>query len=135
MNLKVCVLNLFHLFQFSLLVERHNFINSETLQNVGLLLKEWGSFAVDVPELKLLRQYHSDAVSWVSHFNDVLGRVQMQEDQNNAVDELKSIFEEGLSLKIQGIERCSFMMVMIFIFFEIHAFVYFLLFSLHCPKV
>lgn len=32
----------------------------------------------------------------------------MQEDQNNAVDELKSIFEEGLSLKIQGIERCSF---------------------------
>ncbi|KAG4987495.1 hypothetical protein JHK85_030478 [Glycine max] len=71
------------------------------LKNVGLLLKEWDGFAVDVPELKLLRQYHSDAVSWVSHFNDVLGRVQMQEDQNNAVDELKSIFEEGLSLKIQ----------------------------------
>lgn len=105
------------------------------MQNVGLLLKEWGSFAVDVPELKLLRQYHSDAVSWVSHFNDILGRVQMQENQHNAVDGLKSIFEEGLSLKIQGIERCSFMMVMIFIFFEIHAFVYFLLFSLHCPKV
>ncbi|TKY70948.1 Lysine-specific demethylase 5B [Spatholobus suberectus] len=71
------------------------------LKNVGLLLKEWDNFIVDVPELKLLRQYHSDAVSWVSHFNDVLGRVHMQRDQHNAVDELKSIFEEGLSLKIQ----------------------------------
>ncbi|ESW30492.1 hypothetical protein PHAVU_002G157500 [Phaseolus vulgaris] len=71
------------------------------LKNVGLLLKEWENFAVDVPELKLLRQYHLDTVSWVSHFNDVLGRVHMQEDQHNAVDELNSIFEAGLSLKIQ----------------------------------
>ncbi|KAK7406134.1 hypothetical protein VNO78_07753 [Psophocarpus tetragonolobus] len=71
------------------------------LKNVGLLLKEWDNFAVDVPEIKLLRQYHSDAASWVSHFNDVLGRVQMQEDQHNAVNELNSILKEGLSLKIQ----------------------------------
>lgn len=71
------------------------------LKNVGLLLKEWDSFTVDVPQLRLLRNYHSDAVSWVSHFNDVLGRVHSQEDQHNSVDELKSILEEGLSLKIQ----------------------------------
>ncbi|XP_027915357.1 lysine-specific demethylase rbr-2 isoform X3 [Vigna unguiculata] len=71
------------------------------LKNVSLLLKEWENFAVDVPELKLLRQYHSDTVSWVSHCNDVLGRVHMQEDQHNVVDKLNSIFEAGLSLKIQ----------------------------------
>ncbi|XP_073220782.1 lysine-specific demethylase JMJ17 isoform X2 [Cicer arietinum] len=71
------------------------------LKNVGLLLQEWDSFTVDVPELRLLRNYHSDAVSWVSDFNDALGRVHRQEDQHNAVDELKSILEEGLSLKIQ----------------------------------
>ncbi|CAJ2650651.1 unnamed protein product [Trifolium pratense] len=71
------------------------------LKNVGLLLKEWDSFTVDVPELRLLRNYHSDAASWVSHFNDVLERVHRQEDQHNAFDELKSILAEGLSLKIQ----------------------------------
>jgi hypothetical protein len=42
-------------------------------------------------------------VSWVSHFNNVLERVHRQEDQHNAFDELKSILEAGLSLKIQGI--------------------------------
>jgi len=104
------------------------------LQNVGLLLKEWENFAVDVPELKLLRQYHLDTVSWVSHFNDVLGRVHMQEDQHNAVDELNSIFEAGLSLKIQGIrECCSVILVKIFIF-KTHGFIYFLV-SLLCLKV
>ncbi|KAL5098856.1 hypothetical protein RYX36_003183 [Vicia faba] len=71
------------------------------LKNVGLLLKEWDSFTVDVPELRLLRNYHSDAVSWVSHFNDVLGKVHRQGDHHNAVDELKSILEKGFSLKIQ----------------------------------
>ncbi|KAL2348037.1 hypothetical protein Fmac_002037 [Flemingia macrophylla] len=71
------------------------------LKNVGLLVTEWDNFPVDVTELKLLRQYHSHAVSWVSHFNDVLGRVQTVEDHHNAVTELNCIFEEGLSLKIQ----------------------------------
>ncbi|XP_027329808.1 lysine-specific demethylase 5B isoform X2 [Abrus precatorius] len=71
------------------------------LEIVGLLLKEWENFTVDVPELKLLRQYHLDAVSWVSHTTDVLGRVHILEDQHNAAVQLKSIFEEGLSLKIQ----------------------------------
>ncbi|OIV94904.1 hypothetical protein TanjilG_22101 [Lupinus angustifolius] len=74
---------------------------SMNIKNVGLLLKEWDKFTVGVPELKLLRQYHTEAVSWVSHFNDVLRRVHMQEDQHNAVDELEYIFYEGLSLKIQ----------------------------------
>lgn len=97
------------------MVKKHKFINQGNIQNVGLLLEEWGSFAVDVPELKLIRHYHSAAVSWVSHFNEVLGRVHRQEDQHNVVEELKSILEEGLSLKIQGIvDYCSFMIVQIF---------------------
>lgn len=68
---------------------------------------------MNVPELKLLRHYHSDAVSWVSRFNDVLGRVHRQEHQHNAVDELTCILEEGLSLKIQG-NYCNFMIVRYF---------------------
>lgn len=91
------------------------------MQNVGLLLKEWDSFTVDVPELRLLRNYHSDALSWISQFNDVLGRVHRQGDHHNAVDELKSILEKGFSLKIQGIvDYCSFMIVWIFCLFSGH---------------
>jgi len=99
-----------------------------------LLLKEWENFAVDVPELKLLRQYHSDTVSWVSHCNDVLGRVHMQEDQHNVVDKLNSIFEAGLSLKIQGIRECCCVIWVNVFIFETHAFIHFLV-SLHCLKV
>ncbi|XP_020978798.1 lysine-specific demethylase 5B isoform X1 [Arachis ipaensis] len=71
------------------------------LQNVSLLLKEWDNFAVAVPELQLLRQYHSDTVLWVAHVNDLLRRAHVQGDQHNTVNELMHIFEEGSSLKIQ----------------------------------
>lgn len=84
-----------------------------------MLLKDWDNFTVDVPELKLLRHYYSDAISWVSCFNDVLGRAHEQEDQCNAVDELKRIFDEGLSLKIQGtVDSCSFIIVKNLRYFE-----------------
>jgi [histone H3]-trimethyl-L-lysine4 demethylase len=112
-----------HLVSFSVRVKKHSLINYGNMQNVGLLLKEWDSFTVDVPQLRLLRNYHSDAVSWVSHFNDVLGRVHSQEDQHNSVDELKSILEEGLSLKIQGIVDCFSLDIS-----KAHAIVYFLQF-------
>ncbi|KAI9117961.1 hypothetical protein K1719_011103 [Acacia pycnantha] len=72
-----------------------------TLKNVNLLLKEWDSFMVDVPEVKLLRQYYKDAVSWVSNFNRALGTTHEREDQHNVADELKGILKDGLSLKIQ----------------------------------
>lgn len=72
------------------------------MQNVSLLLKEWDSFMVDVPEVKLLSQYYKDAVSWVSNFNCALETTREWEDQHNVADELKSILEDGLSLKIQG---------------------------------
>ncbi|KAK4260587.1 hypothetical protein QN277_003682 [Acacia crassicarpa] len=72
-----------------------------TLKNVSLLLEEWDSFMVDVPEVKLLRQYYKDAVSWVSNFNRALGTTHEWDDQHNVADELKAILEDGLSLKIQ----------------------------------
>ncbi|KAI4315412.1 hypothetical protein L6164_028225 [Bauhinia variegata] len=71
------------------------------LKNVGVVLKEWDSFTVDIPELRLLRQYYADAISWVSHFNGVLGTVHERENLDNAVDILKQILEDGLSLKFQ----------------------------------
>ncbi|KAI4326962.1 hypothetical protein L6164_019472 [Bauhinia variegata] len=71
------------------------------LKSVGVMLKEWDNFTVDVPELKLLRQYHADVISWVSRFNGVLRTVHEREDQDNVIDELKQILEDGLSLKIQ----------------------------------
>ncbi|KAJ7944915.1 Transcription factor jumonji (JmjC) domain protein, partial [Quillaja saponaria] len=71
------------------------------LKNVEVVLKKWDSFIVDIPELKLLMQYHADAVSWISRFKGVLGAMHEREDQQNVVDELNCISKDGLSLKIQ----------------------------------
>lgn len=84
------------------MVEWDYFISIGDLQDVKFLLEEWDGFIVDVPELKLLRQYYKDAVSWVSNFNRVLVTTNEREDQHNVVDELKCILADGLSLKIQG---------------------------------
>ncbi|XP_054790180.1 lysine-specific demethylase JMJ17-like isoform X2 [Prosopis cineraria] len=70
------------------------------LKNVKMLLKEWDGFMVDVPEVKLLRKYYKDAVSWVSNFNHIVETTHEREDQHNVIDELKSILGDGLSLKI-----------------------------------
>lgn len=58
-----------------------------------------------MPELELLRKYYSDTISWMSSFNLVLANIQEREDQDNVVDELTCIKEDGLSLKIRGV--CS----------------------------
>lgn len=67
-----------------------------------MLLQELDSFVVDVPELKLLKQYRSDAVLWISRFNDVLVNIHEREDQENVVEELNCILKDGASLSIQG---------------------------------
>lgn len=71
------------------------------LKNVEVLLQELESITVNIPELKLLRQYHGDAVSWISHFNDVHVNIHEREDQENVVDELQCILKQGLLLRIQ----------------------------------
>lgn len=72
------------------------------LQDVEVLLQELDGFTVNIPELKLLSQYHTDAVSWISRFDAVLVSSHEREDQNNAVDELMLILKDGASLRIKG---------------------------------
>lgn len=67
-----------------------------------LLLQELDKFTVNVPELKLLRQYHADAALWISRFNDILVNIHEREDQHNVVDELNCLLKDGASLRIQG---------------------------------
>ncbi|KAJ7952318.1 Transcription factor jumonji (JmjC) domain protein [Quillaja saponaria] len=71
------------------------------LKNVEVMLQKWDSFIVDIPELKFLRQFHADAVSWISRFKSILGTLLEREDQQNVVDGLNCILNDGLSLKIQ----------------------------------
>lgn len=66
------------------------------------LLQELDNFTVNVPELKLLRQYHADATLWISRFNDILVNIHAREDQHNVVDELNCLLKDGASLRIQG---------------------------------
>ncbi|XP_022159885.1 lysine-specific demethylase 5A isoform X2 [Momordica charantia] len=71
------------------------------LKTVELFLQESNSFAVNIPELKLLRQYHNDAVSWNARLNTVLVNVHEREDQHNVIEELNCILRDGLSLTIK----------------------------------
>ncbi|KAE8055327.1 hypothetical protein FH972_012174 [Carpinus fangiana] len=71
-----------------------------SLKNLEVLLQELNGCTVNIPELKLLRQYHTDAHLWISRFNDVLVNINEREDYHN-VDELNSIVTRGGSLRIQ----------------------------------
>jgi len=75
-----------------------------------VLLQELNSCTVNIPELKLLRQYHAAALLWISQFNDVLVNINEREDYHNVVDELNSILTDGASLRIQGslVDICNF---------------------------
>lgn len=79
------------------------------LQDVEVLLLEWDSFTVEIPELKLLRQYHTDAVSWDARLKAVLMKVPEREDQQNVVDELEHILKDGAILNIQGLGNAFFL--------------------------
>ena len=57
---------------------------------------------MNVPELKLLRQYHGDTISWISRFNQILVNIHEREDQETFVDELKCLQRDGLLLRVQG---------------------------------
>ncbi|XP_059443641.1 lysine-specific demethylase JMJ17 isoform X2 [Corylus avellana] len=72
-----------------------------SLKTIEVLLQELNGCTVNIPELKLLRQYHTDALLWISRFNDVLVNINEREDYHNVVDELNSIVTDGGSLTIQ----------------------------------
>ena len=80
-------------------------MNTWLLQDVEVFLKELDGFTVNTPELKLLRQYHTDAVSWISLLNAVLVNIHEREDQN-VVNELMLILTDGASLRIKGSGIC-----------------------------
>lgn len=67
-----------------------------------MLVCDYEGFTVNTPELKLLREYHCNAVSWISRANHVLVNINCREDQENVVDELISIQKDGMLLKVQG---------------------------------
>nr|GFA86697.1 lysine-specific demethylase 5B [Tanacetum cinerariifolium] len=56
---------------------------SITLKNLEVLVQEYDGFAVNVPELKLLRQFQSDAFDWLSRFNEIVKNAHDREDQEN----------------------------------------------------
>lgn len=71
------------------------------LKTVELFLQESNGFAVNIPELKLIRQYHDDVVKWNARLNAVMVNVHEREDQHNVIEELNCILRDGLSLKIK----------------------------------
>ncbi|KAJ4954062.1 hypothetical protein NE237_030894 [Protea cynaroides] len=71
------------------------------LKEIEVFLQESDSFPISIPELKLLRQYHCDAVSWISCFHDVLVNIHERADQKNVIVELTCILEAGKSLTVQ----------------------------------
>ncbi|XP_048230426.1 lysine-specific demethylase 5B isoform X3 [Ricinus communis] len=71
------------------------------MQTVELLLSEWEKLTVNVPEFILLKQYHLDAVSWITRCNDILVNVHEREDQDNVVNELQALLKDGSTLRIQ----------------------------------
>ncbi|KAL6495166.1 hypothetical protein OROGR_030592 [Orobanche gracilis] len=59
-------------------------------------------FTVNVPELKLLKQYQND-VSWISRFNNAVENSQQFYDQENVFNELTCIMNDEALLKIQSL--------------------------------
>ncbi|KAK9668147.1 hypothetical protein RND81_13G037200 [Saponaria officinalis] len=72
-----------------------------TLEKLELLVDEFAGFVVNIPELKLLCQYHSDTVSWISRLKHALLDVHAREDQESVVEDLKCIQKDGLELRVQ----------------------------------
>ncbi|XP_043709984.1 lysine-specific demethylase 5A isoform X3 [Telopea speciosissima] len=72
-----------------------------SLKEIEVFLEESDGFSISIPELKVLRQYHCDAVSWISRFRDVLVNIQEREDQKNVILELTCILKAGKSLRVQ----------------------------------
>ncbi|XP_026448028.1 lysine-specific demethylase rbr-2-like isoform X1 [Papaver somniferum] len=72
-----------------------------TLKDLEILLQDADNFFFAIPELKLLKQYHLDAISWISRFHHVLVNVNKREDQDKVVEELTCISADGALLRVQ----------------------------------
>ncbi|XP_013611381.1 PREDICTED: lysine-specific demethylase 5D isoform X2 [Brassica oleracea var. oleracea] len=75
---------------------------SISLKNVEELLHEFDGFiSINIPELNILRQYHVEALSWISRFNDTMVDVREGKDQEKLISDLSSLLHDGASLGIQ----------------------------------
>ncbi|XP_057525455.1 lysine-specific demethylase JMJ17 isoform X2 [Amaranthus tricolor] len=74
---------------------------SITLEKLESMIDEFGDLVVNIPELKLLQQFHVDALSWISRFNNVLLNIDEREDQDNVVEELECLQKDGSELRVQ----------------------------------
>ncbi|KAH7550304.1 hypothetical protein JRO89_XS13G0168000 [Xanthoceras sorbifolium] len=74
---------------------------SISLKNSEAILQELDGCTVNVPELMLLKQFHGDAISWISRFNNIMVNIHERRDQRNVIDELDCILKDGALLRIQ----------------------------------
>ncbi|CAN4077732.1 unnamed protein product [Withania somnifera] len=74
---------------------------SLSVKELESLLKNWDGFAVNIPELELLRQYHKDAVSWIARANNILLGISERVDQETVAHELTCIQKDASLLRIK----------------------------------
>ncbi|KAL9242822.1 hypothetical protein vseg_016785 [Gypsophila vaccaria] len=72
-----------------------------TLEKLEVLVDEFAGFVVNIPELKLLCQYHSDTISWISRLKHALLNVHAREDHESVVEDLRCIQKDGLQLRVE----------------------------------
>eukprot|EP01018_Ginkgo_biloba_P033354 Gb_26073 [translate_table: standard] len=70
------------------------------LPELEVVLQDAEDFPVSTPELYLLRQYKSNALSWIEHCHNILGNIHQQTDYSKAVEDLTSILTEGRTLRV-----------------------------------
>ncbi|KAK1289188.1 putative lysine-specific demethylase JMJ14 [Acorus calamus] len=71
------------------------------MKELEVFLQDVDNLTFSIPELKLLRQYHCDALSWSARVHDVIISINDREDHENIVQELTCLFKEGESLRVQ----------------------------------
>ncbi|CAL1375354.1 unnamed protein product [Linum trigynum] len=70
------------------------------LKDVASIIQEFGDLNINVPEFMLLKQYHSDAVSWISRRDDVSSNILERKDQCKVIEELNCLIKDGASIRI-----------------------------------
>lgn len=73
------------------------------VQELEVFLQDVDTFTVRVPEFNLLRQYHSDALSLICRFHELLVNIQERKDYSKVVNELTCILKDGELLRVQGL--------------------------------
>ncbi|KAI4303519.1 hypothetical protein MLD38_039134 [Melastoma candidum] len=79
-----------------------------SLEDVERFLQQMDGFTVDVPELKLLKQYRLQTISWISRYKSIWSHIYERDNYHILADELSTLLEDGMSLEIEGFASCGF---------------------------